>query len=393
MMHIRVKTHNSTAIINSDTLVNTIFFGLIFLINFSLYYHYIFIGNEQHYSSDLVFHVSQIKHFWHQPKLYFEPGFHVLTALFAWLFLLDHKITATLLITGMQTVTAYIYYRLFETLIMNHKITMLVTATLIFASTIYIPFVSKYFLIGTGSPSIWHNPTLIMVKPFAIIITYLTAKYLESDMPISKGIAIGILLLISSFFKPCFSEVFIPALTVYGFIFYPRTLHYVSRWFLVIFPTTLLLVIQLLLWRHVGARIAFAPGLVIGLFTDHYLLAFLRTCAFPLAILVFRRPFKNKALMLSWVFTVLAYLQFLLLAEMPMYMHGNFGWGFNVGLSLIMLFSMMEFVKWCKGLQINTTKNILWTSSKLQITSFLLLAHLMTGLVWFTKIFFGGSYY
>ena len=146
---------------------------------------------------------------------------------------------------------------------------------------------------------------------------------------------------------------------------------------MVIAPATILLLIQLIFWRKVGARIAFEPGLVIGTFTHHYVMAVLRACAFPLAVLLFRRPFQNKALMLSWVYTFVAYAQFFLVAEMPHYQHGNFGWSYNIGLSLIFLFSLMEFAKWCSEQKINELKQLLKTSKKLKITGFLLLAHLI----------------
>ena len=210
----------------SIALSNHILFGLFILLNFSLCYHYNFASDGHHYYSDFTEHVARIKNFWHEPRVFYEPAFHILTAVIAWGFLLNYKIAAALLITGMQALITYIYYRFFDTLDIGYKNKIFLTTAMTFSSTIFIPFASKHFLIGLGSAAVWHNPTLTMVKPFAIIITFLAAKYFESDMPIKKGIAIGFLVLLSSFFKPSFSEVFIPALTLYGFLFYPKNLKY-----------------------------------------------------------------------------------------------------------------------------------------------------------------------
>lgn len=378
-----------------DQKLSQVFFSVLFTLNFWLYYHYNFCNNDAayYYYSDLVFHVGQIKHFFEQPRLYYEPMFHIITGTLAFIFFTSHKMMATIVLSSVQTLTAYLYYRLFLYNLKNKPLSIALIFFAYFSSTLFIPFISKHFLLGMASPTIWHNPTLIMVKPVAIITTVLTAYYLDHHITIKNALKISVLLLLSTLCKPAFSEIFIPAFTLFGALYYSWSRKNISCWLVIVLPTTLLLLAQLFIWHDQGAHIVFAPGLVIGVFTHNYVLALLRSIAFPLAILILRKPWKNTALMLSWIHTTLAYLQFLLLAEMPRYAHGNFGWGYSIGLSLIFLFSLIELAQWLKQEQVNTWEDIRCANKHLKVTVFLALAHLSTGIIWYIKIMHGGNYF
>lgn len=70
--------------------------------------------------------------------------------------------------------------------------------------------------------------------------------------------------------------------------------------------------------------------------------------AFPLGILVtrFRSVVNDAALRTSWMFHIVATLQFAFLAEEKHFAAANFSWGYNLGLTLLFVFSTVEFVRW-----------------------------------------------
>ena len=79
---------------------------------------------------------------------------------------------------------------------------------------LYIPIINKDMYLGMLSFNLYHNPTYITMKPFAILSLFLfiqiREKILEKELDVSKYILFALALFIATWFKPSFAFGFIP---------------------------------------------------------------------------------------------------------------------------------------------------------------------------------------
>ena len=90
---------------------------------------------------------------------------------------------------------------------------------------VWLPWFSRSIYLGQESPNVWHSPTQIMVRPFALLAFYLTVRIYRrwraaEGFPklayASKREAAlyAILITLSVWAKPCYFQVIVPALGV-----------------------------------------------------------------------------------------------------------------------------------------------------------------------------------
>lgn len=94
------------------------------------------------------------------------------------------------------------------------------TICLMFVGPLYFPHFNDFYYLGQGTGNVWHNPTTIMVKPFAIIAFCIIAKVIKKQGKVTKAeiIALVITLVLSVIAKPAFLQAIIPGLGFYMFI-------------------------------------------------------------------------------------------------------------------------------------------------------------------------------
>jgi hypothetical protein len=126
------------------------------------------------------------------------------------------------------------------------------------------------------------------------------------------------------------------------------------------------------------------------IFSQHFF-SILLALAFPLSVLTLR-PInilkKNNFLLASWIMVIVGILQVSFLAESgPRFKDWNFFQGYNIALNIVFIFSIIELAR---------TANISGKISekiKVFFPISLLILHLVSGVYYFSKIFFGGSFY
>lgn len=59
---------------------------------------------------------------------------------------------------------------------LDRRIIPVSSLTLCLVSSIYMPWYDTHIYAGQGSPNIWHNPTQLMVRPFALIAFWMTVR-------------------------------------------------------------------------------------------------------------------------------------------------------------------------------------------------------------------------
>lgn len=239
----------------------------------------------------------------------------------------------------------------------------------------------------------WHNPTNIMVRPFAAAVFYMTvdiydrrryggpAETADGRLAFSGGfwtrlrspvftraqaVLYPLCILLSAYAKPSFLQVFAPAVFFFLLADVIRTrgklLPFCIRLALAYLPAALIVLAQL--FRFFGGSVSVgavtdspdaaaqaASGIAVYflqpsfsgagellLATARRLLSALYPCAFPLSVLLAapRRGWKKTSFRLGWLCVAAGLLEMTLLHETGSRAeHGNFSWGFYLSIWLL----------------------------------------------------------
>ena len=357
------------------------------------------------FPADLQAHIDFINLFVKQGMRAPEVGFEYTIYAISKIIPIGFTYTAIAILVVMLLLLTGITYKLLDYFLMlSEGKKILYTFFLMTMSAIYLPFFNKDVYLGQGSPNVWHNPTLFMVKPFAFAVIFLTI-YAMDKQKYAYWILCSILLLISMFYKPSFAIVFIPALAIYLLIDRPYNLKIILYAFFLVLPAMIFSLYQYDLLLHFGntdqaishgETIIFSKFGVLRLYTPNVFVSLLLGLAFPLSILLFRfkAVLANHYLKLTWIILIIAYLQMAFLAEYDpsdpyRFVSGNFMWGYLIALQPLFIFSFIEFYKWSMSKQMITT---VIERLQLRFTMVLFALHIMSGFFYTLKIFCGGGY-
>lgn len=86
-----------------------------------------------------------------------------------------------------------------------------VTIICLFVTACYLPWFNHEIYIGQGSPTVWHNPTYLAVKPVALLAVYWFLGCLNEKAPTREFVLFSFALLVSLLLKPSFFQVMLPA--------------------------------------------------------------------------------------------------------------------------------------------------------------------------------------
>lgn len=220
--------------------------------------------------------------------------------------------------------------------------------------------------IGQSSPTIWHNPTAMLLKPFALASALCIERIVFGTARRSTYIVAALTLVLGLVAKPAFVLVFIPvALVLAAVVALPGLRSRLPESFA---PTArpaafaLLLLAGLAaiaLWVQARYILPVRPGIELRPFlvwsplTPSIPFSLLLVLAFPIAatVLDVRNRVPLTGLALAWAYVVVGALLYALLAEKGlMRTHGNLGWSFQVALSVLYAFSVRShFAHWALG--------------------------------------------
>ncbi|SFM13104.1 hypothetical protein SAMN03159341_11787 [Paenibacillus sp. 1_12] len=365
---------------NSERFINILYYTFVFSVGFYLFYNEARIVN-----SDLYLHIRLTNDFF-QNHLYIpHPGFHTLVYILHMIMFIDLTYSATIILSLCLVFISYIIYRIIEhfvpTLSLSWKI--FITTGLILVSAIYLPFFNTSVYLGQWSPNVWHNPTLIALKPFAYISFFLGVNYFfYSETKINKRfLLLSIALVVSLIMKPNFLIAFLPALFIYLFIKKYKNLSWLRVFVMLCVPIIIVLIFQY--WGYANTQkndhMIFTFFGVWRLYSPNIFFSIILVTAFPLALymLKYNECMKNHYLNVSWIAYIISVLQFSFLAEAIEFRSGNWAWGMMTILPILFLFSTIEFLKmW------DRKKN----SWKINILSLLFALHLCSGIYYFLKV-------
>lgn len=328
-----------------------------------------------------------------------HPGFHISTY---WL----SKITT---IPYIYIVPFFIASIIITTILITKKVLIYISPGIrypilyiFFAITIniviaiYIPFFSQNKYLGQWSPNIWHNPTMTLLKPFALLGFLGVALFLKDENIFDHVllILISLCLVVGTYIKPSFIICFLPTIALFSLIYRFKQYRLYFKLFLICLPSILLLIYQFHETYNFNTTESYFHDKIIltwfGVtksYTKSLTVSTMLVLAFPLSIFVFvnKHIKQNTPLLLSWILTIVSFFISGIFAE-----QGKFGWGafissYIICLFILYVFSLAEYLTWFVAFK----KNML----KIIVVGIILSLHVVSGIIYFNGLLNYGRTY
>lgn len=235
---------------------------------------------------------------------------------------------------------------------------------------LYLGILFRGLNIGRSLTNPLSNPTQIAVRPMALIVTLLTVLLWDVGRDeyfsvrgkrigkkVCFRILIAIFLLLSVLAKPSFAQVYYLAfaLVVIGRFIKARGKNFRECFWdgVSLVPSMIqFIVIYYMYFGNPSGEQSEPLGFVFlgvwSYFTDSIPLSILAALAFAIAVLIFlgKRVCNYKGVLFSWLMTIIGILEYMFIMETGgRQYHGNFSWGYQIGCSLLWVFSLQAFLK------------------------------------------------
>ena len=344
-------------------------------------------------------------------KFNFYPLWHLGVQLWANKLHVSLNYAAAVVSAGFAFLTVSVTYCLVKSALKNQCSNWGIAALtlgLSFVAAIRIPFMDARNFIDYIGPTIWHNPTNLAVKPFAIaavfLFFWLYERYGTDGFHDSKKgelrwmMCLSVILLISCFTKPSFSQGFLPAVMLFllielivtkgkcfvfclksALIFTPAALYMLYQFFSVFSPE-----------QERNMQIDVME--ILSRWSPHPWFSIVVAIAFPLFVIIVLRKyiFKDKLLWLSIVFYLTALLEAMLLIEVNEPNSGNFCWAWQLAMGVLFIVTAIRFFQkysWRACGSDRKMKCIFWTGS------ILLVCHTLSGVYYYGRLLFTSAWY
>jgi hypothetical protein len=305
---------------------------------------------------------------------------------------------------------------------------ILLTIGITLSLALFMPiniFTPENLYFGYFAPNVYHNPTIIIMKPFALLLFFLSLRLFGQEKPLSRWwiIPFALLSFLSMIAKPSFIIAFVPALgllccffllyrfrdtlslllnpmnILWGFLGIENSKELpvlMRRSFInwpvllggIVLPSLLVLYIQTLTWTSSGG-IGIEPFRVIFEWTLHYeknadqLLFFklIMSCAFPLLVYVLylRHSYRNLGFNLAWLLFAVSVSYAYLFIDYSGIAAGDFGWSAQIAVFILhavaAVFLLQVTLKECQKTSLD------WLTLGLCLVVFSL--HLISGIHWY----------
>jgi hypothetical protein len=201
------------------------------------------------------------------------------------------------------------------------------------------------FYFGYVGLASYHNPTIHLLRPFALLSFILACRALRGGRsPTFTVAAAGALMVTSLLIKPNYALCILPAIAIVAWLRWRA--HRSPDWRMLLFgfflPASIVLLAQWAVgfWMARGEETGFLlrPLEVEQAFSGYLLPKFLLSIVFPVVVLAAtpRDGLRDDGLALAWFAFLFGAAQMYLLAESgDRFYHGNFRWGAQIALFLL----------------------------------------------------------
>ncbi len=327
--------------------INVLSIGLIFVVAYFMIYQ----QATGEMLSDTKAHISFIDPYFAGTLYIPHPIWHIGTYLFSHLLQVDYIKGVSFFTAFLITVYAIMIYKIAQN-INQYKENSMELFFITFFSLVIGPFFmmsfSHYIYIGQGSPSIWHSVTVLAVQPFALLSVFFTIKFFQTSRPVYFVLA-AFISAVSIFAKPSYIMMYLPALAVYMlFKRYFDKRQLIFALVIVLFSVTILAYQFMHEFKGDEGSVIFDFLGVWSAFSQNIPISILLALGLPLLITLFNYESvkKNEYIKFSWLLVLFAIILFACFAqEGRQYHDGNFSWSWNLSLSLIYIFTLIEYFK------------------------------------------------
>jgi hypothetical protein len=341
-----------------DTWVVLVMAVATILITAPIYFHRIYAG-----ASDFPSHIQYAKLI--LGRLYQQVPIHILAhPAYQLLLIVVYSLAfqkagmyaiAVLVQVAVQTLTVLIIYRWFGRDRRNRnwlRAIWAVSLTLVAPLMVFV-FWDKLFYLGYVGLATYHNPTIRLLQPVALLSFLCAVRVFTPSSNSWKVVLVSALLVIfSALIKPNYLVSLLPALGLMAAIrlVWKKPLDWRLLIVGFLLPGALILSVQLLLTYYLPGNdtssILFSPLGVMSGYSGYLLPKFFLSILFPLAVLLFnfRRVVRDNTLMLAWLGFLASVPQMYLLAESgDRFIQGNFLWGAQI-MALILFVASARFL-------------------------------------------------
>ena len=308
------------------------------------------------------------------------PLYHILVNILGFICFKNYALASSILLCGSILATYLIMLKMTNDLgiEINYK-----TLWIMFLLNLMIcfPFNGKLYL-PQGSPNVWHNPTFLVMKPFALLSFYSFCMFIKNRKN-NYLLIFMISCFLSVIAKPSFTIVFLPIAGIVTLVIlfkdFKANFIFSLKLLLAVLPTLIILIIQYVITLDVDSGIVIRIGGFQNLSYFSMIAATISALFYPIMFLVLNRNrinFKFE-LLLSYLIYAFAWIQYFILDE-AQYNHGNFAWGYYTALFVLYFITTLNLIK------INEKKNI--------IIYAILAIQIIFGLIYFINIFMMKGY-
>lgn len=276
-------------------------------------------------------------------------------------------------------------------------------------AAIWMPYVT-YRGLQTLSATLWHSPTFVMMKPFAVLafLFYLKVQknYLQR-IDWHNWMLFAITLVLSALFKPSYAFCFAPAMAVLLLVDLIRTrgkgLLQIIRFGCAVLPSGLVLLLQYA--RLFGQPASETSNTIrFGLFRAQlatplykhpmFPYAYLLSLVFPILVFWLLWAFREKGHLVQLVFLTFGFALFqdlFMYEDGPRLHHGNMGWAARIAALLLFVLAVQLFARWQER---HPWEGMQPLEKRLEIMLWAVLgAHAGCGLLYFVQLLRGVHYY
>ncbi len=287
--------------------------------------------------------------------------FQILVVIVSLLPFIGFDTAAYLIIIAFYSLTTMILYTLIRTVTQNRIVAVFGALVLILVAPItFFTWSRNNLYFGYVGINVIHNPTMILLKPLALLGFIYALRAFNGTMQFSwRNVILGaILITVSMFTKPNFALVLLPALVLvmaYRYLQGERTGIRLLVMGLII-PMLIVLPVQYLLQYSIVAE-SRAGGLALAPFATIYLyeqsfwwiaIKFVLSIAFPLVVTVlYRKSMRdNLGVALAWWAFLAGWAQMVLFGEVGEHaLDANFWWSAQIGLFLLFVYTTLHWIQ------------------------------------------------
>lgn len=269
---------------------------------------------------------------------------------------------------------------------------------IMFIAPLYIPWYNSIIYLGQGIANVWHNPTTLCVKPFALVAFALMVSVLEDasrncEIKTKRFVSFSVVMFVSCLAKPSLIQIVLPGLGLYLLRLLLDKRNKATFLLCFKFGVALIPALILMAFQFFGAffsgtegngGIEIAPFVVWDSISPNILISLLLGFAFPLVVFVCNyKKLKDIDSKLAMVMFLAGYLEYALFAEIgERRFHGNFSWGAGLSMLFVYVVAMKKFIDFNKTCDINNKRQAVLLS----VQWIVFIASVWFGFLYFYKI-------